>query len=284
MRCFWLGVLAVLAGCGDVPEEEEEATSGELVVTCPEHDNCDQRFCEQVPIEGGQFEMGSNHPPHEDTSWTSGDERPRHHVYVDPFCIDKYEVTLKRYESCVDAGVCTPDGLLWRNISTTVNHYPPECYGDLNACKNRAVNGKNYGQAKDYCEWIGGRLCTEAEWERAANGPGPDRRRNPWGGAAPSSDLVNIPSTGTGFVEEVDDYPDGVSAEGVFNLAGNVYEWVEDAYDLYADSTESEPLINPSNPPESADVQAVGRGSCFFTEPHHTVAERTIFDQTFDWG
>ena len=82
----------------------------------------------------------------------------------------------------------------------------------------------------------------------------------------------------------MDTHAAGASVEGVFNLAGNVYEWVEDAYDLYQPALSGEALVNPTNPPSSPDDDVVARGSCFFTEPVHTVAERTVFPQDFDWG
>ena len=251
---------------------------------CAEHDNCDEDFCDQVLIEAGEFTMGADHAPHEDAYWPSGDERPVHGVALDAFCIDKYEVSLQRYESCVDAGVCSPAGLLYRAYETVVNHYAPECVDRPASCKHNAVNGKNYYQAEAYCEWVGGRLCTEAEWERAANGPGPDQRPWPWGDDPPTSARVNLPSTGTGYVERVDDYGAGASVEGVFNMAGNVYEWVADAYLPYEATDEGEVLDNPSYPLTSDADEAIGRGSCFFTEPEHAVTERSTFSPHFDWG
>ncbi len=79
------------------------------------------------------------------------------------------------------------------------------------------------------------------------------------------------------------DYAAGVSAEGVFNLAGNVYEWTADAYAFYKASANGEALDNPANPP-LGQARMIGRGSCFLTEPHHTVTDRTVFPQIFDWG
>lgn len=271
----FIGLLAC-----DTPEEPDDGAS----LVCVDHDNCEDEFCDQVLIPGGEFTMGTNHKPHEDAYWPSGDERPRHQVQLDAFCIDKYEVTLQRYERCVDAGECSPEGLQYRDYDTVVNHYAPECTTRLSRCKHNAVNAKNYYQAEEYCEWIGGRLCTEAEWERAANGPGPEQYRWPWGDDDPTSTLVNLPSTGTGYVEEVDDYAAGMSPEGVYNLAGNVYEWVADAYSTYESTDDGEVLDNPSYPLTSDTDTAIGRGSCFFTEPEHAVTERSTFSPYFDWG
>ncbi len=237
-------------------------------------------------IPSGVFLMGSDDAPRSDSHFPSGDARPVHPVRLDAFCIDQYEVSLERYESCVDAGVCTPDGLLFKSsdYQTVVNHYPAQCESDLEPCRHHAVNTKSYHQAQAYCAWIGSRLCTEAEWERAANGPGPERRPHPWGEASPTAALANLPAVGSGFIDPVDSHPDGASVEGVFNLAGNVYEWVRDRYQLYVAEPNGEPLPNPVSLPTSDDQQVVGRGACFFTEPADTVTERSRFEMSFDWG
>ena len=260
----------------------------EPVYACEKRAKCNREFCDRVLIPQGEFIMGTEHPPRTDSHFPSGDERPPHLVSLDAYCIDKYEVSLERYEDCVDAGMCSPAGLKWTDktdkITTTVNHYPNICYPDLNVCKNRAVNGKTYFQARNYCEWLGSRLCTEAEWERAASGPGPIKHKHPWGDGPPTSARVNIPSVGSGFIDPVDSHPDGASPEGVFNMASNVYEWTRDAYDMYEPAPNGEALHNPLTLPTSPDQKVVGRGSCFFTEPGDTVSERSLFWNTFDWG
>ncbi len=127
-------------------------TDTDVVLTCPDRPKCTEMFCDQVLIEAGEFTMGGDHPPHEGTTWPSGDERPPHLVYVDAFCIDTYEVTLERYENCVQAGACTPDGLQWDDtsaIDTVVNHYPRWCRQKPEECLDRAVNAKNQQQAVD---------------------------------------------------------------------------------------------------------------------------------------
>ncbi len=291
------GLLPSLVLLGLVPGgcngDSLDDTAAALVWTCPDHTNCNEPYCDQTLIPSGEFPMGADHAPHDDAYWPSGDERPLHTVNLDAYCIDTYEVSLERYESCVDEDVCSPLGAEWdgpdaaRIVDTWVNHYPSTCYnprGNIKEdCLDRAVNAKTYHQAEAYCEWIGASVCTEAQWERAANGPGPDQRLHPWGDEDFSSDLVNVPSTGTGYVESVDSYHAGASPEGVLNMAGNVYEWVQDAYAVYESGPDGEALDNPSNPAGSGD-DGVGRGSCFFTEPEHTVAERSIFPLDFDWG
>ncbi|GEM_PF-2559478 len=262
--------------------------SGPKEYACPVRKKCNRAYCDRVLIPGGTFKMGSEHGPRADAHFPAGDERPIHDVKLSPYCIDKYETTLERYEDCVEAGWCSPLGLKFvekaDSHKTVVNHYPKSCYSNMNSCRHRAVNAKNYFQAQHYCAWLGSRLCTEAEWERAANGPGPGKREHPWGNTKPTSQVVNIPSTGTGYVEEVDDYAAGQSPEGVFNLAGNVYEWVRDAYHPYQPTPDGQPLLDPVYPPKTADQYVVARGSCFFTEPARTVNDRSKMHITFDWG
>lgn len=283
------GAAATDAQADGAIDPDAAPDAGEPVVyACPERPKCKRKFCDRVLIPQGTFNMGADHGPRAAAHFPSGDERPIHAVTLAPYCIDTYEATLERYEDCVSAGYCSPLGLRFvekaDSVQTVVNHYPKSCYGNLDSCKHRAVNAKNYFQAQHYCEWLGSRLCTEAEWERAAKGPSDDGRVHPWGNTPPSSSLVNIPSVGTGYVEEVDDYAAGRSAEGIYNLAGNVYEWVRDAYHPYQPTADGETLTDPVYPPKSADVYVVARGSCFFTEPARTTTERSKMHQTFDWG
>jgi len=286
LRNVWTWACALALGCllAGCPTDDDDDDVVEL--TCPGADDSDRDFSEQVLIPAGEFVMGSEYTDRPDAYWPAGDESPPHPVQLDAFCMDKYEVSLRRYEDCVDDGVCPPDGLEHeqREVQTVVNHYPDDCWPDRENCFDHAVNAKNYWQAQTFCAYSGRRLCTEAEWERAASGPGPDKPRHPWGDEAPNSDLVNIPSTGTGYVEAVDDYEAGQSAEGVLNMAGNVYEWVRDQYEAYEPAPNGEALDNPHNPPSFGGAEVVGRGSCFFTEPEETVTERSVFPMDFDWG
>jgi formylglycine-generating enzyme required for sulfatase activity len=278
--------LIALFGCpAEDPLDDDDGTES-VELACHDNGKCESPYCDQILIPAGEFTMGTDHPPDPDVYWPAGDARPPHAVQLDAFCIDKYEVTIERYEACVDNGGCTPNGLEHeeRAVETVVNHLPDQCWPNLENCYDHAVNAKNRWQAAAYCAHVGRRLCTEAEWERAANGPGPQKRLHPWGDEPFSPERVNVPSVGTGYVEPVHWFEDGQSVEGVFNLAGNVYEWVYDEYGLYEDRDDGTALVNPRNSPESASDDVIGRGSCFFTEPEHTVTDRSVFDMTFDWG
>ena len=133
--------MLALLGCGHTDEQ---------VRSCPERARCNGDFCEQVLIGAGVFLMGTEEAPRADSHFPSGDARPAHPVQLDAYCIDQYEVSLERYEQCVVAGACSPDGLLYTksDYQTVVNHYPSQCAADLSACRHYAVNAKSYDHAK----------------------------------------------------------------------------------------------------------------------------------------
>lgn len=180
------------------------------------------------------------------------DETPAHQVYLDAYYIDQYEATNASYEQCVDAGICRPPQ---RRNSQTRNDY----FGNP-AFNNYPVIWVDWNMAKAYCEWRGARLPTEAEWEKAARGETP--QAFPWGSSfsdtrANACDR-NCPDQARasaqfndGFAEiaPVDSFPDGASVYGVFNLAGNVSEWVADWYHPEYYMRVGNDASNPLGPP-----------------------------------
>jgi formylglycine-generating enzyme required for sulfatase activity len=155
-------------------------------------------------------------------------------ITLDAFQIDKYEVTNQNYAQCVASGICTPPGDV--SSPTRPDYYTNPQYGGY------PVMHVDWQQAQEYCAWVGTRLPTEAEWEKAARGAS-DTRPFPWGDAAPTCELVNFGGTdendgGTalpfglqpcvGDTTMVGSYPAGVSPYGALDMAGNVREWVAD--------------------------------------------------------
>jgi formylglycine-generating enzyme required for sulfatase activity len=147
------------------------------------------------------------------------DERPERTVSVKAFAIDRTEITRERYAACVAAKKCKPVA-------------PGE--GDDSKLP---VTGVSFADAQAYCKFAGGRLPTEAEWEKAARGA--DGREYPWGDTAECAraNWGNFDGEGPCAAENpgrpapVGSYPTGASPYGVLDLGGNVWEWVADKYD-----------------------------------------------------
>ena len=223
-----------------------EAPDSAVTVTAPTTSPANVSAEDMVLIPAGEFRMGSgeaeaamalaqcNESPGESCQSESFfDETPPHAVYVDAFLIDKYEVTNGRYRACEDAGVCTTPKSL-----TSYSRYPYYSSPDY---ADYPVIYVDWFQAKAFCEWEDKRLPTEAEWEKAARGT--DARTYPWGGAEPSLELA---SYGGGDTGPMGDHPAGASPYGVMDMAGNVWEWVNDWYD--ADYYRNSPANNPQGP------------------------------------
>jgi serine/threonine-protein kinase len=189
-----------------------------------------------VYVPEGEFTMGSDSYP---------EEMPIHTVYLGAFWIDQTEVTNGMYVKCVSAGICQEP--LATTSRTHVNYYGNSEFN------NYPVVAVKWNMAKVYCEWTGRRLPTEAEWEKAARGT--DGRIYPWGNDVPNKDLLNY-NKNVGDTAEVGNYPEGKSIYGAYNMAGNVWEWVNDWYsETYYQSS---PTSNPLGP--DSGIERVMRG------------------------
>jgi formylglycine-generating enzyme required for sulfatase activity len=163
---------------------------------------------EMVLVPAGKFWMGCNEKV--DASCDK-DEKPGGEMHLDAFYIDKHEVTVADYRKCAEAGTCS---------TAATGEY---CNWGKSGRENHPINCVDWKQAKTYCEaWAGGRLPTEAEWEKAARGT--DGRVYPWGNPWDSS-KVNVGPLET---VPVGSYPTG--ANGLYDMAGNVWEWTSSLY------------------------------------------------------
>ena len=195
-----------------------------------------------VAIPGGAFWMGCNLSP---DSACMPDAKPYHQVWVDPFLLDRTEVTQAAYKRCVDAGACAR----------------PTCNWDPAGKGDRPVACVNWDYAKAYCSWAGRRLPTEAEWEKAARAA--DGREFPWGTQQPNCSYTVMSlggnGCGTGATAAVCSRPAGNGPYGACDLAGNVWEWVADWYsNTYYQSGAN---TNPTGP--ATGTYRVLRGSSF---------------------
>ena len=158
---------------------------------------------EFVRIEGGTFQMGG------DGEYDGG---PIHAVTVGSFEMSKTEVTVGQYRQCVNAGACTEPSDGWENVPGVRDNHP--------------VVYVTWNQAKAFAEFAGARLPTEAEWEYAAKSGGQDIVF-PWGNEEPNCDRLNF-NRCVGDTTPVCTYATGNTAQALCDMAGNVWEWVED--------------------------------------------------------
>jgi formylglycine-generating enzyme required for sulfatase activity len=188
-------------------------------------------------VSAGEFIMGS--------PGGAADEQPAHRVYVDAFSMDKYEVSVGQYAKFLEA---------------TSLEAPPD-WDVMNQPQHqkRPVVNIDWADAVMYCKWAGKRLPTEAEWEKAARGT--DGRIYPWGNEFPTRLHANFGKTewnNHAALVPVGKLEDGKSPYGIYDMAGNVWEWVSDWYD--PNYYQNSPSQNPTGP-SSAELKVLRGGS-----------------------
>ncbi len=212
---------------------------------------------DMVAVPGGMFTMGS--PP----GVGNDDEQPPHQVTLTGFCIDRTEVTVAAYASCVAAGACppAPTTVNWTGVTDADRaRWNPTCNAGRTGYDSHPINCVDWSNAATYCQWASARLPTEAEWEYAARGG--DGRTYPWGNEAPGPTLLNAcgpecvawakakgqtwpamygASDGNATTSPVGSYPAGASPWGALDMAGNVWEWTGDWYGPYVAGSAQNP-------------------------------------------
>ena len=205
----------------------------------------------QVYVPSGSFLMGSTDTFNE----AELQEKPQHTVFLDGYWVDQTEVTQGMFKRCIASGTC-PDVVhdLEQNPNFTNSDYD-----------NHPAIYVTWDQAKTYCERVGRRLPSEAEWEKAARGT--DGRLYPWGDTPPNGNQALFDKALNGTTS-VGKYPDGISPYGALDMIGNVREWVTDFYNeyYYGESAER----NPQGPVEAKDNEHVLRGAAWTDAVHYT--------------
>jgi formylglycine-generating enzyme required for sulfatase activity len=252
-------------GPGGIEDQSAIARVNEQLVTAQQGEL--QRLAQRgvlrpegmVLIPDGEFLMGDEEG--------LPDSRPMRRIYLSSYWIDKHEVTNAQYRQCVQAGVC---------------QFPKDrqAYDDPQRARYPVTN-VTWSQARTYCQWSGRRLPTEAEWEKAARGP--DGRRYPWGSSEDpikrrAKEQAQKPD-GNG-ITQVGSLTDTMSPYGVYDLIGNVWEWVKDWYaeDYYAMA----PTRDPQGPPLGSF--RVLRGGDWSQSPLELRASYRGWDEMSYWG
>lgn len=185
-----------------------------------------------VYIPAGRFLMGDNNG--------GDDEKPEHEVYVDAFFMDQTEVTVASYQRFLQAA----------------KHPEPEEWANQLKHPQFPVVYVSWEDANAYAKWAGKRLPTEAEWEYAARGgftglDGKQKFEYPWGNDIDST-KANYYHQGksANWQEELRDVRSySANAFGLYDMAGNVWEWCADWYDAnYYQAFKNQPVQNPAGP------------------------------------
>ncbi len=207
-----------------------------------------------VYVPGGIFEMGS---------LADTEQFDPHTVTLDAFWIDQTEVTNAQFAAFLnDQGNQKEGGVTWLEVEQMENAQI-ELWGsgfqpESGKADHPVIEISWYG-ADAYCQWVGGWLPTEAEWEYAARGP--EEYIYPWGNDAPTCERAQFGGCGDYSVPVGSLSDEGTSWCGAKDMAGNVWEWAADWYGEYP----SESQVNPTGP--ETGERKMSRGGSFLSAP-----------------
>lgn len=229
-------------------------------------------LADMIKVPAGKFVMGSDHD--------GKGEKPPHLVSVThAFYMDRTEVRADAYAACVEDGACPANKVHTGDIVESAYF--------CNTAKERPKHPANCVdriQAEKYCSFVNKRLPTEAEWEYTARGT--DGREYPWGNAAPTKCTTAILTGMTGECGErkgtweVGTTADGKSAFGALDMAGNVWEWVADAYEPYPGADAGEAVVDPKVPLQPGARGVLRGGSWDYSVTSAKVVYRLPFAAT----
>jgi len=163
-----------------------------------------------IPISPGEFTMGSK----PGSEFVSEDEKEHLNKILKAFVIDEHEVTNAQYRKFME--------------STHYKHIPKYWSDDNFNGKDQPVVGITWYDADNYAKWAGKRIPTEAEWEKAAKGT--DNRIYPWGNEFNENFASSSENSAVLKPSNVKSFPRGVTQDGIYDMSGNVWEWVSDWY------------------------------------------------------
>lgn len=240
-----------------------------------------------VTIPAGSFKMGCDK---EIEGSCPEDTVPLHEVALSSYVMDKFEVPVELFEKCMAENVCTNDNAEEPHYRTSSDSY--QCNIGNPDRKNHPANCVTWHGAKAYCEWLGKRLPTEAEWENAAKSG--KEQIYPWGDTPEAScDNTVMKSSangcGSNTTSPVGSKPDGASGQGIFDLSGNVAEYTSDWYEKKFYSTEEASKADTQGPaePEKDKFKVIRGGSYIYGENHARSSFRgsaKLDDPAIDFG
>lgn len=240
---------------------------------------------EMVRIPAGPFSMGSDD--------LGDDERPVHRITLNGYWIDRYEITNAQFARFVEATGYQTDaekagwgwvylGEEWGEVSGADWRHPRGPDSGIDNKQQHPVVLVSWHDADAYCRWAGKTLPTEAQWEKAARGPGDTLPKYPWGNTFDPLN-ANVKETGLNDTTPVGTFsPQGDSVYGAADMTGNVWEWVADWYDrdAYANAAST----NPTGP-TTGTYKILRGGSWLFDAVYARAAFRYNVrpDYTYDF-